>query len=166
MAPDSLDQLVRLSVASLSALRLRNSVDDGFPKEAAFQHFFNEAMSMHLTVENFLIAELNTWAVDSSGKEISGELDFYIDGQLQWCLELLRNGDKIGEHLVRFHPHSGKYREVKARQYLVVDCRPPKMGGGALVDPNQCTLYFEDHYTKCRVRMRTEDEEEVVPLQL
>ena len=157
--PNNLDELVRSSVASLSTSRLRNSVNQGFPKEAAFKHFFNEAMSMHLTVDNFLIPELNTWAVDSSGEEISGELDFYVDGHLQWCVELLRNGDKIGEHLARFHSHTGKYREVKARQYLVVDCRPPKRGSGAQIDPNRCNLYFEDNYTRCRMQMRTETEE-------
>lgn len=162
--PDSIDELVRLSVASLSASRLRNSVIDGFPKEAAFQHFFNEAMSIHLTVSNFLVPEVNTWAVDQNGEIVSGELDFYVDGHLQWCLELLRQGDKIGEHLSRFDKRIGKYREVEANQYLVVDCRPAKKGSGAQVDPNRCTLYFENNYTTCRVRMRTE-EETFVPLQ-
>lgn len=157
MPPHSLDELVRLSIQTLSASRLQHCLDDGFPKEAAFQHFFNEAMSVHLTTSNYLIPELNTWATNSKGEEISGELDFYIDNQLQWCIELLRNGDKIGEHLKRFDEHSGKYREVVANDYLMVDCRPSKTKG---VSPNQhrCTLYFEENFTKCRVQMRTEEE--------
>ncbi|KAL3904848.1 MAG: hypothetical protein SGILL_009910, partial [Bacillariaceae sp.] len=131
--PASIDDLILLSVQKLSASRLRNSLQTEFPKEAAFQHFFNEAMSMNLTNTNFLIPELNTWATNASGEEISGELDFYINGSLQWCLELLRNGDKIGEHLARFKPQTGKYRNVEAKDYLVVDCRPPKRGNGAQI---------------------------------
>jgi hypothetical protein len=33
---------------------------------------------------------------------MTGKLDFYINCELQWCLELLRKDDKIGEHLLRF----------------------------------------------------------------
>jgi hypothetical protein len=162
--PSSLDDLVRLSVASLSASRLKRSSVDGFPKEAAFQHFFNEAMSTHLTIDNFLIPELNTWAMNPNGEEISGELDFYINGQLQWCLELLRKGDKIGERLARFYPHEGKYREVASREFLVVDCRGPKLGSGARIDEDRCTLYFEEDFSKCRVQMRTDNKEESINL--
>ena len=164
--PYSLDDLVRLSVQSLSASQLRHSCLDGFPKEAAFQHFFNEAMSVHLTTSNFLIPEFNTWAVNSEGEEISGELDFYIGGQLQWCVELLWNGDKLGDHIARFDKHNGKYREVIAKDYLVLDCRPPKSGRAVVInDENRCTLYFEENCTQCRIQMRTENEEIVLTLQ-
>jgi hypothetical protein len=159
--PASIDDLILLTVQKLSASRLRNSLQDEFPKEAAFQHFFNEAMSMNLTNTNFLIPELNTWATGENGEEISGELDFYINGNLQWCLELMRNGDKIGEHLARSIPHTGKYRNVEAKDYLVVDCRPPKRGNGAQIAVDRCNLYFEENFTKCRVQMRTEPEQMV-----
>ena len=147
--PASIDDLILLSVQKLSASRLQNSrqTEFEFPKGAAFQHFFNEAMSMNLTNINFLIPELNTWATNASGEEISGELDFYIGGRLQWCLELLRNGDKIGEHLARFKPQTGKYRTVEAKDYLVVDCRPPKRGNGAQIAVDRCNLYFEENFT-------------------
>ena len=88
-----------------------------------------------------------------------GELDFYINGSLQWCLELLRNGDKIGERLARFKPRTGKYRNVEAKDYLVVDCRPPKRGNGAQIAVDRCNLYFEENFTKCRVQMRTKPEQ-------
>ena len=162
--PESIDDLVILSVQKLSASRIRNSLQTEFPKEAAFQHFFNEAMSMNLTNTNFLIPELNTWATNASGEEISGELDFYINGRLQWCLELLRNGDKIGEHLARFKPQTGKYRNVEAKDYLVVDCRPPKRGNGAQIAADRCNLHFEENFSKCRVQMRTKPEQ-IVSLQ-
>ena len=122
-------------------------------------------MSVHLTTSNFLIPELNTWAMNSEGEEISGELDFYIDSQLQWCVELLRDGDKIGDHLARFDVHDRKYREVVAKDYLVVDCRPAKTGKGVVNNQNRCTLYFEENFTKCRIQMRTQKNEEILTLQ-
>ena len=163
--PETLDDLIILSVGRLSASRLRNCLQGDFPKGAPLQHFFNETMSMNLTFRNFLIPELNTVATDANGKVVSGELDFYINGSLHWCIELLRNGDKIGEHLGRFQPRTGKYRNlVKSNDYLVVDCRPPKRGRGANIAEDRCTLYFEENFSKCRVQMRTKPEV-IIPLQ-
>ncbi|KAG7362001.1 hypothetical protein IV203_025667 [Nitzschia inconspicua] len=157
----SLDLLVRESVKLLSADRLRKSMVDGFPKEAAFQHFFNEVLSMNLTIDTFLIPEFNTKATMPLGGEVTGELDFYINSHLQWCLELLRLGKGIGENLARFDEDEGKYRMVTSREYLVVDCRPPKEGSGAHRNENRCTLYFEQNFTKCRIQMRLQEEEVV-----
>ena len=115
---------------------------------------------MNLTIDSFLIPELNTKATMPGGEK-TGELDFYINSQLQWCLELLRMGDKVGQHLDRF---KGKCREVPTSEFLIVDCRGPKKGAGAHRNENRCNLYFEDNFTKCRIQMRL-GEEYVLPLQ-
>eukprot|EP00523_Entomoneis_sp_CCMP467_P012077 CAMPEP_0168717728 /NCGR_PEP_ID=MMETSP0724-20121128/149_1 /TAXON_ID=265536 /ORGANISM="Amphiprora sp., Strain CCMP467" /LENGTH=468 /DNA_ID=CAMNT_0008764213 /DNA_START=9 /DNA_END=1415 /DNA_ORIENTATION=+ len=156
--PATLDDLVKLAVSSLSAKRLRDTLVDGFPKEAAFQHLFNEGLSLQLPTTNFIIPELNTYATDASGNIVTGELDFYINGALQWCLELLRQGDKIGEHLDRFDKANGKYREVASNDYLVVDCRGPKHGPGVQPKQSRCTLYFSKDFSTCICKMRCEDE--------
>jgi hypothetical protein len=62
--PANFDALVVSSVKSMSAKKLRDTLDNGFPKEATFQHLFNEAVSMHLPIEHFIIPELNTFAKD------------------------------------------------------------------------------------------------------
>ena len=54
---------------------------------------------------------------------MKGELDFYVNWQLKWAVELLKEGKEIGEHLNRFR--TGKYREVETAEYLVVDFRGP-----------------------------------------
>ena len=46
--PASLDDLVISAVGSLSSSRMKGAAHGGFPKEAAFQHLFNEALSIHL----------------------------------------------------------------------------------------------------------------------
>jgi hypothetical protein len=157
-APRTLDDLVKLAVSSLSSKRLRDTLVDGFPKEATFQHLFNEGLSLQLPTQNFIIPELNTYATDASGSIVTGELDFYINGVLQWCLELLRNGDKIGEHLGRFDETNGKYREVASNDLLVVDCRGPKRGRGVQPNASRCTFYFPQDFSTCVCNMRLEEQ--------
>ena len=156
-SPETLDDLVKRAVCSMSAKRLRDTLQDGFPKEATFQHLFNEGLSLHLPINNYIIPELNTSATDASGNIVTGELDFYVNGSLQWCLELLRNGDKVREHLDRFGSNDGKYREVAANDSLVVDCRGPKTRA-VTADESRCTLYFSPDFTSCVCKMRLEKE--------
>jgi hypothetical protein len=51
----------------------------------------------------------------------AGYLDFYIDGDIQWGFELLRNGVKINGHLDRFNPVNGIYKDIPLRDYAVID---------------------------------------------
>jgi hypothetical protein len=54
--------------------------------------------------------------------ESRGSLDFFINGDLQWGIELVRGGSKIQEHRDRFLP-TGKYASLGLRQWIVVDFR-------------------------------------------
>ena len=157
--PDSLDSLVKGVVPKLSAKRLADTLENGFPKEATFQHLFNEEMSKLLPITVKLIPELNTFVKPTEGSDGTGELDFYINGRLNWCLELLRCGYKVKKHLDRFNPVDGIYRDVPTKEYLVVDCRGPKKGSGCKADRNRCTLYFSEDFKSCRCKMRLEEEE-------
>ena len=150
--PPDIETLVINSVSSMSATRLRAACHNGtFPKEAAFQQLFNEAMSRQLTSENTIIPEMNTQAI-IDGKVVKGVLDFYINGPLQWALELMCSGDRLREHIKRI---DGKYREVKAKAYLVVDCRGPKKSS-VQGDPQRCTIFFSHDFTTCVCEMRNQ----------
>ena len=156
-APGSLDDLILQAVPMMSAKRFIDTLENGFPKEATFQHLFNEALSKLLPLDNYVLPEFNTFAVDESGNPEHGELDFYINGNPQWCLELLRLGDKLGEHLQHFDESIGKYREVPMKSFLVVDCRGPKTRSVA-VSESRCTLYFAQDFRSCICKMRLKDE--------
>src|SRR5690606_15904428 len=58
---------------------------------------------------------------------IDGEIDFYLDGELRWGIELLVNGDGIGEHIDRFG-ENGKYSPLGSKDYAVVDFRCNESG--------------------------------------
>jgi len=152
-APPNIDVLVIESVRSMSATRLQAACGGGFPKEAAFQQLFNEAMSRQLPRHNTIIPELNTKAI-INGKEVTGEVDFYINGELQWALELLRQGSMITKHILRFQ---GKYRHVAPKAFLVVDCRGPKTRSVQRME-ERCTLYFSEDFKSCICAMRGEPE--------
>ncbi|KAL3903333.1 MAG: hypothetical protein SGILL_010485 [Bacillariaceae sp.] len=163
--PDSLDDLVKDCVRSMSAKRLRDTPENGFPKEATFQHLFNEALSLNLPVARVVIPELNTFATDPNdpSKIVTGELDFYIiNGESPWALELVRQGSKIGEHVARFDQHKGNYRTAPTKDFLVVDCRGPlKKNGATSRGTSKCTLYFSDDFKKCVCHMRFQDPFEI-----
>ena len=153
--PESLEWLVVEAVKSMSKRRISVSRDQGnFPKEAVFQQLFNEAANKLLPVVHTLIPELNTKAI-INGKVVTGELDFYINSNLKWSIELLVEGRQIGDHLSRF---AGKYSEVDTQAYLVVDFRGPRQSHGVPPNANRCTFYFADDFSSCVCKMRLTDE--------
>ncbi|KAJ3194109.1 hypothetical protein HDU82_002567, partial [Entophlyctis luteolus] len=96
-APTSLHELVRNVIGSMSSnLLAQSTVADDFPKETVFQHLF-----------------LN----DVSGI-VPDEIDFYLNGELRWGIEVLICRDGVGEHLSRFAP-TGKYFQLGVTDYAV-----------------------------------------------
>jgi hypothetical protein len=85
--------------------------------------------------------ENRTRTIGFLGNDKRGFIDFYINYQVQWAVELLRLGDSIKVHIDRFHPVNGSYRELSTKDYIVVDLRRPKEQ--ELVDANGdlCVLY-------------------------
>jgi hypothetical protein len=156
-APETLDDLITRAVGLISANRLRDTSRQGFPKEATFQHLFNEAMSQLLPPQNAIIPELNTVVENPPVGTQTGELDFYVNGNLRWCFKLLINGDKIGDHIRRFDPNNGKYRKVDMSDYIVVDCRGPMSGQRVEPSAFRCTLYFAEDFKSCWRQMRKKD---------
>jgi hypothetical protein len=75
------------------------------------------------------------------GEVVTGELDFYIKNGNKWALELLRDGSGRKEHLSRI---PGKYRNVEADSWLVVDCRIGTIPRTR--DDKLCTLVFDNDF--------------------
>jgi len=128
------------------------------PKDAVFQQLLHESLASILPVSYRIIPDLGTSAT-VNGEEITGELDFYIPNCNQWAIELLRDGSKQKEHL----DHTpGKYRNVEATEWLVVDCRldvtPRKR------EKNLCTLVFNENYESCLCYMRLSEEPYTIDL--
>eukprot|EP00978_Attheya_sp_CCMP212_P002998 scaffold6131_cov72-Attheya_sp.AAC.4 len=154
-----LDNLVKLAVGSISVQRLRDTLVNGFPKEATFQHIFNKkAMSQFLPLSNLILGlpELNTMVENLlSDPDVTRELAFYINGKLKQCLELLGNSKGVGEHIRHLDHNNGKYHKVNnMNAYTIANCCRPKIGRGINPSESQCTLYFAKDFKHCICQMR------------
>ncbi|CAG8704239.1 12698_t:CDS:1, partial [Racocetra fulgida] len=58
-----------------------------------------------------------------------GYLDFYVNDQRNWAIELLRDGDKLQEHQQRFQK-DGRYASILkyAKEWAIIDIRNSKKG--------------------------------------
>ncbi|KAL8012180.1 putative AAA+ ATPase domain, P-loop containing nucleoside triphosphate hydrolase [Plasmopara halstedii] len=164
--PTSLHELIRKAIESMSASALKQSVvrNDDFPKEAVFQHQFMATLARHTTSTCYICPELSRVFPTSPGQpstRIDGEIDFYLNGSLRWGIELLVNGDKIGEHMSRFAA-GGKYAALAAKEYVIIDFRGNKCGISTKVarKAERITAFFKlGDFSKCRCIFGFEDEE-------
>ena len=100
--PVNIEELVNFAISNMSASLLQRSVATSsnlFPKEAVFQRVFMHGLALSTPTSCYICPELSK---DFSLTKIDGEIDFYINGQLNWGLELLVNGSGISEHIDRF----------------------------------------------------------------
>ncbi|TMW68091.1 hypothetical protein Poli38472_007763 [Pythium oligandrum] len=127
--PTSLQELVRKALSSMSASMLRQSVASArdLPKEATFQHLFLTGLAHHTSASCFICHELSKVFPAEPNELTNGQMDFHLNGDLRWGIELLVDGKGIGEHMRRFAP-GGKYAALGAAQYVVVDLRGNESG--------------------------------------
>jgi hypothetical protein len=157
IAPSSLSELIRICVSNMSSTVLKNSTLPGdFPKEAVFRHLFMEGLALHTPPHCSIYPELSKIFPSDTNLDaqqaFAGEIDFYLNGNLRWGIELLVNGDGIGEHLSRFAPPNGKYVSLAVNDYAVVDFRKNATGQSTniLKHPNRVTVFFKnDDYSVC-----------------
>jgi hypothetical protein len=154
--PSNLAELIKNVVSSMSATVLMNSTRDGdFPKEAVFQQLFMEGLARYTKPDCCICPELSKIfpsdiTYSNAQQTIAGEIDFYLNSSLRWGIELLVNGNGIGEHISRFTPPNGKYVALAVNDYVVVDLRRTSTGRPTNISghPNRITVFFKnDDYT-------------------
>ena len=148
--PSSLTELIKNAISNMSATTLENSTVSGdFPKEAVFQHLFMEGLATFTPPDCCICPELSKIFPEPASSKtqnvIAGEIDFYLNGNLRWGIELVVNGDRIGEHIDRFAVPRGKYAPLAVNGYAVVDFRASSTGLPTEIKPheNRITVFFE-----------------------
>ena len=154
--PNTLADLVVNAVTMMSATSLQHSVvtPHDTPKEAVYQHLLMRGLHSLTPPSSSVCPELSRvfqvpGEVTGAVSRIAGELDFYIDGDLRWGIELLVNGAGVGEHINRF-AEGGKYFPLRVKDYLVVDFR---VGNVTNVQrhAHRMTCFFHDNFTRCSI---------------
>ncbi|KAJ9263388.1 hypothetical protein DTO212C5_7573 [Paecilomyces variotii] len=115
------------------------------PVEAQYQDEFYRACysvlgnSIHLSTE---------W----TGKKLGGRVDFLVKS-VGWAIECLRDGDRIEEHISRFH-EGGRYHKwietAEIKQYILLDFRtsvPQKPRD----DDHLYSVVFNEDYTTYKI---------------
>jgi hypothetical protein len=132
----------------MSSNVLKNSTLPGdFPKEAVFQHLFMEGLALHTPPSCSICPELSKIFPSETNlnmQQIEGEIDFYLNGDIRWGIELLVNGGGVGEHLSRFAPN-GKYAPLAVNDYAIVDFRKNARGQPTQISkhPNRVSVFFK-----------------------
>jgi hypothetical protein len=146
--PSSLRELIIKVVSNMSSTVLKKSTLPGdFPKEAVFQHLFMEGLALHTPPHCAICPELSKIFPsdlyrNNQQAPIADEIDFYLNGSLRWGIELLVNGDGVGEHLGRFSPPNGKYVSLAVNDFAVVDFR--RNATGQPTHPHRVSVFFKN----------------------
>jgi hypothetical protein len=75
-------------------------------------------MTLRMTVAREIIPEIS---LTSPTTGAVGSLDFYVNGQLGWGIELFIEGDRMKQHKARFT--SGPYTDECIKDYRIGDFR-------------------------------------------
>lgn len=125
--PDRFDQLRTLCrevLENFSKISLRHAAEGKKistaakprPMEAQYQDEFYRAFC---NVAGIGVPLCSEWSRSGNGR-----VDFYIP-QKQWAIELLRDYDRVDEHISRFYPR-GKYfpwlQEKKVVDWIIINC--------------------------------------------
>jgi hypothetical protein len=166
--PESLRDLVRSAIQFMSASVLQQAGKTSFPKEAVFQHEFHYGLIRATASATYVCPELSQ--ILGSQKNITGEIDFYVNLHGGWGIELLVQSRGMKEHVSRFDPTTtpaGKYVRLGVKDYTVIDFRNSR--GGEEVSVNfykkAITVFFpKTNFAKCTVRYHDDQKTEKLTL--
>lgn len=128
----------------------------GQPSEDLWQKEFYRAASSLIPPTHNLSAEVSrVFGEDVPHRR--GEVDFYVDEQLQWMVEFLVGGRDLLEHLHRFDRVRGRYRHIPCRDWLVVDFRLSSQPPPELL-PNVLYILYESDFTSARAIQQSHEE--------
>ena len=151
--PNTLKELIMDSLKLMSSSLLKKSkISNEFPKEATFQHLFMNALAACTPIDCQIYPEFSEIFPDldnPSIKKIDGAIDFYIDGDLRWGIELLVKGDRIRKRIDRFS-EDGKYNLLKVNDYVVLDFRPGNITKIDLHDKRITVFFFDETFSNCK----------------
>ena len=99
-------------------------ITNGQILEAAWQQEFYRAATTIMPPEMHITQEKST----PKGGRVDFTVEMYAGSDLKvmWCIELVREGSKLSEHVERFSVGVGKYSDIKCRDYIIIDFRRKK----------------------------------------
>jgi hypothetical protein len=152
----------------MSASVLQQAGKTNFPKEAVFQHEFHYGLIRATASATYVCSELSH--VFGSKKNITGEIDFYVNLHGGWGIELLVQSRGMEEHVSRFDPTTtpaSKYVRLGVKDHTVIDFRNSRGGEEVCVNvyKKAITVFFpKTNFAKCTVRYHDDQKTEKLTL--
>ncbi|GAB1200261.1 hypothetical protein APSETT444_009631 [Aspergillus pseudonomiae] len=149
---NKLDELCLEVLSTFSTMNLRHAVQGKKistaakcrPLEAQYQDEFYRSFSL---VVGRGVPICSEWT-----RTGDGQVDFYIPGK-KWAIELLRDHDRVNEHISRFK-EGGKYhpwlKENEVEHWIIIDCASSPLTGG-YYEPRLWTALFANNYSELKV---------------
>jgi hypothetical protein len=116
------------------------------------------SLALYTTPTCYICPELSRVFPDSDSDSsrqpnqcMNGSIDFYLNGSLRWGIELLVNGERIGEHMTRFEA-DGKYARLRVSDYAVVDlrCNQTRVPTNVTRHRKRVTVFFQNEdFSSC-----------------
>ena len=130
--PRSIVEMVASALEKFKRVDLvqaKSATAGGFPKEGPLQQMFFRAITSVLPASTEVLSDMSAILPDRGDKK-KGELDFYVNSDFYYGIELMRDGGSFSEHKERFeapvasNPNKGKYFTPLIKSYIIVDFRP------------------------------------------
>ncbi|GBC03499.1 hypothetical protein RclHR1_05150009 [Rhizophagus clarus] len=159
--PRDFKSFLRGTFANMNAETLRNSycVDvDGRLLERAWQMEFYRAATQTLPLDIFISPDVGTYL------GTSGYIDFFVDDDRSWGIELLRDGQDASGHKSRFESIYKPIRKA-CKEWAIIDIRNPELRYNAPDyegERNWINVYFQEGWKSVII----EDKNEKVTIQL
>ncbi|KJE89385.1 hypothetical protein CAOG_009349 [Capsaspora owczarzaki ATCC 30864] len=120
-----------------------------FPKEGVLQNQFFSGGLARLPVKYSIAAEVSN--VDEGKIVIKQELDFWINSDLRWAIELMRLGNGINRHMQKL---TKTYSRFKPKQSRLIDFR--RAGSQPRARRNYIAVVFGSTFDTAEVRFSVE----------
>eukprot|EP00128_Syssomonas_multiformis_P000502 Colp12_sorted_trinity150504_noHs@24666 len=124
--PDQLDEFITKMVGKMSRKLLQDSSkgnDLMFPVENALQHIATVAATQIIAPEVLICSEMSVIFARSDTTGRRGYIDWYINGDLHWGIEMLRLANSGGrtDHALRFRAPDGKYVSPDVKDHRLLN---------------------------------------------
>jgi hypothetical protein len=135
--PQDFKSFLRGTFTKMSAETIRNSYCVGVDErllERAWQMEFYRAATQILPLDIFISPDVGTYWGSS------GYVDFFVDDDRSWSIELLRDGENASNHKQRFEAgHIYAPLRRISKEWAIIDIRRPDL-------PNYNPAYSADHH--------------------
>ncbi|EPZ30986.1 hypothetical protein ROZALSC1DRAFT_26707 [Rozella allomycis CSF55] len=144
-------ELVLAIIANLNNTKLFGSHSvgvDGLKLESAYQTAIMFSLYQ-------LMKPTRTIVINVGQAYHAGFLDIYVNNNLNFGFELLRNGERLNKHLERFDKQSGKYSKIPLKYYAVLDFYDndqPTKSDDVIIDRHYFKVIFGPEFKYAKVK--------------